>query len=134
MYHLVCPVRYRRKVFTEDNEPTLKEICLELEKRYERHFLEIVIDKDHIHFLIQTILNMAPSDIVNTVKGNVAHQFFILHPEVKVFLWGGHFWTSGYFMNTVGNANMSIIKNYVKNQRLLEYKQLHHAHSTLFRH
>ena len=134
VYHLVCPVRYRRKVFTEDNEPTLKEICLELEKRYELHFLEIGIDKDHVHFLIQTIPNMAPSDIVHTVKGNVARQFFIQHPEVKVFLWGGHFWTSGYFMNTVGNANMSIIKNYVKNQGLLEYKQLHHAQPTLFRH
>ena len=132
VYHLVCPVKYRRKVFTSGNEPTIKEICLELEKRYELHFLEIGMDRDHVHFLIQSIPNMSPADIANTVKGNVAHQFFERHPEVKTFLWGGHLWTAGYFVNTVGNASMHILKNYVKNQGLPEYKQLHHAQPTLF--
>ena len=105
---------------------------MELEKRYELHFLEIGIDKDHVHFLIQAIPNTAPADIANTVKGTISKQFFIRHPEVKTFLWGGHFWTAGYFINTVGNANMSIIKNYVKNQGLPEYKQLHQAQPSLF--
>ena len=134
VYHLVCPIKFRRKIFTKENEPTITEICLELAQRYELHFLEIGIDRDHIHFLIQAIPNIAPSDIAHTVKGNVAHQFFIQHPEVKRFLWGGHFFTSGYFMNTVGNANMSIIKNYVKNQGLPEYTQLHLSQPTLFHH
>jgi REP element-mobilizing transposase RayT len=132
IYHLVCPIKYRRKIFTKDNEPTIKEICLELQLRYELYFLEIGIDIDHIHFLIQAIPNIAPSEIANTVKGNVSLQFFKKHPEVKRFLWGGHFFTSGYFMNTVGNANMSIITNYVKKQGFKEYKQLHHAQPTLF--
>jgi len=132
IYHLVCPVKYRRKIFTEGNEPTLKEICLELEKRYELHFLEIGIDIDHVHFLIQSIPNIAPADMTNTVKGNISHQFFIRHPEVKVFLWGGNLWTSGYYINTVGNANMNTVKNYVKNQGFPEYKQLHQAQPKLF--
>jgi putative transposase len=132
VYHLVCPIKYRRKIFTKDNEPTIEEICLELANRYELFFLEIGIDNDHIHFLIQSIPNIAPSDIANIVKGNVSSQFFKKHPEVKIFLWGGHFFTSGYFMNTVGNANMSIIKNYVKKQGLPGYTQLHQAQPTLF--
>ena len=132
IYHLVCPVKYRRKIFNEGNESTIKELCLELEKRYELHFLEIGIDIDHVHFLIQSIPNMAPADIVNTVKGNIAHHFFLLHPEVKVFLWGGNMWTAGYYINTVGNANMNIVKNYVKNQGLPEYKQIHMAQPRLF--
>ena len=132
VYHLVCPIKYRRNIFTSDNEKTLKEICLELEKRHELHFLEIGIDTNHVHFLIQTIPNIAPATLSNTIKGNIAHQFFINHPEVKVFLWGGNLWTGGYFINTVGNANMSIIKNYVKNQGLPEYSQLHTAQPMLF--
>ena len=108
VYHLVCPVKYRRKIFTDTNEETLKEICLELEKRYELKFLEIGIDKDHVHFLIQTIPNISPSDIANTVKGNIAIQFFKKHEEVKRFLWGGNLWSAGYYINTVGNVSMNI--------------------------
>jgi REP element-mobilizing transposase RayT len=134
VYHLVCPVKYRRKVFTSGNESTVKEICLELEKRYDLHFLEIGIDTDHVHFLIQSVPNISPAELANTIKGNVSRQFFIHHPDVKIFLWGGHFWTSGYYINTVGNANMSIIKNYVKQQGYAEYKQLHLNQPTLFHH
>lgn len=132
VYHFVFPVKYRRKIFTDENEKTLKELALELEKRYELHFLEIGIDIDHVHFLIQAIPSYAPSYIANTIKGTIPKRFFLQHPEVKVFLWGGHLWTSGYYVNTVGNANMSIVKNYVKNQGLPDYKQLHHRTPTLF--
>jgi len=132
VYHLVCPVKYRRKVFTKDNETTVKEICLELEKRYELHFLEVGIDRDHAHFLFQSIPNMAPSELANAVKGNMAREFFKKHPEVKIFLWGGNFWTAGYYINTVGNASMNIVKNYVKNQNYPDYEQLHLASPTLF--
>lgn len=132
IYHLVCPVKYRRKIFTKTNEETLKEICLELEKRYDLKFLEIGLDKDHVHFLIQAIPNMSPSSIANTIKGNISIQFFKKHEEVKIFLWGGNLWSAGYYINTVGNVKMSIIKNYVKNQGLLEYKQIHLSQKTLF--
>lgn len=132
VYHLVCPVKYRRKVFTEGNEATVKEICLELEKRHEVHFLEIGMDRDHAHFLIQSIPDRSPAEIANIVKGNVSRQFFLRHPEVKTFLWGGNFWTAGYYVNTVGNANMTTIKKYIQNQGYPEYKQLHQNQPTLF--
>jgi len=105
---------------------------LELEKRYDLKFLEIGLDKDHVHFLIQAIPNMSPSSIANTIKGNISIQFFKKHEEVKIFLWGGNLWSAGYYINTVGNVKMSIIKNYVKNQGLLEYKQIHLSQKTLF--
>ena len=41
MYHIVCPVKYRRAVFTPEVEQVLKEICLAIEQRYEIRFLEI---------------------------------------------------------------------------------------------
>lgn len=49
MYHFVCPAKYRRVVFTEQVDETLKEVCMEIEKRYEVNFLEIGADKDNIH-------------------------------------------------------------------------------------
>ncbi len=53
IYHLVTPCKYRRVIFDTDAiENHLKQICLELEKRYEVNFLEIGSDKDHVHFLL----------------------------------------------------------------------------------
>ena len=132
VYHLVCPVKYRRDVFTDVVSQTLKTVCLEFGPAHELYFLEIGIDKDHVHFLIQTIPNIRFSDSVKKIISITARHIFKQHPEVKTKLWGGHFWTVGYYANTVGNANMSIIKNYVQNQGLPEYEQLHQTTLNLF--
>ena len=50
MYHLVFPAKYRRVVFDEEVDIVLKEVCVEIEKRYEIKFLEIGTDKNHVHF------------------------------------------------------------------------------------
>lgn len=50
LYDLVCPVKYRRVVLTEEVDKELHDICLEISKRYEICFLEIGVDSDHVHF------------------------------------------------------------------------------------
>ncbi len=126
IFHLVCPVKYRRKVFTSGNETTFKSICLELGERYNYRFLEIGIDEDHVHFLIQTGPNILISDMVKAIKSITAIEMFKRHPEVKMFLWGGEFWTDGYYLNTVGQyGNLKMIENYVKKQGIKGYRQLH---------
>ena len=133
IFHLVCPVKFRRDIFTSGNETTFKSICLELAPRYEYKFLEIGIDEDHVHFLIQTIPNIWISGMVRTIKSITAKQMFKRHPEVKRFLWGGEFWTDGYYLNTVGQyGNLSIIENYVKKQGIKNYRQIHHQTLSLF--
>jgi len=132
LYHLVCPVKYRRKVISEDVSNTIKEICTEIGKRYEFYFVEIGTDDDHVHFLIQSVPNMLPKSIVQTIKSIIAREVFRKHKEVKKMLWGGKFWTSGYYMNTVGQyGNEEIISNYVKQQGR-EYSQVHRTQLTLF--
>jgi len=132
LYHIVCPVKYRRKVFTEEIENGLKDICLEIEKRYEIGYLEIGADEDHIHFLIQSVPTLTPYSIVQTTKSITAKQIFKQFPEVKKMLWGGKFWTSGYYINTVGQyANEQVIAKYVKEQGK-QYKQIYRGQSSLF--
>lgn len=55
LYHLVFPAKYRRAVFDEQVDEVLREVCLEIEKRYEIKFIEIGVDKDHVHFLVQSV-------------------------------------------------------------------------------
>jgi len=132
LYHLVCPVKYRRKVFTKEVEDTLKVVCLEISHRYEMHFVEIGSDEDHVHFLIQSVPMMRPKTMVQTTKSITAKEIFKLHPEVKQKLWGGQFWTDGYYINTVGvHGNEEAIREYVKNQGK-EYKQIYRGQLALF--
>lgn len=115
LYHFVCPTKYRRVVFTETVDCSLKEICLELSKRFEIVFIEIGTDKYHVHFLVQSIPIYSPTRIIQTIKSITSKEIFRLHPEVKKKLWGGEFWTKGYYVSTVGrHGNENTIKEYVK--------------------
>ena len=134
LYHFVCPAKYRRVVFSEAVDQSLKDICLEISKRYEIEFIEIGMDKDHVHFLIQSIPTMSPSKIIQAVKSITAIEIFKLHPEVKEQLWGGEFWTKGYYVNTVGrHGDENTIQTYVQSQgRLDEYEKIHLQQLKLF--
>ena len=127
IYHYVCPAKYRRVVFDEQVDGVVMKTCQEIEKRYEIRFLEIGADKDHIHFLVQSIPRYSPTEIITKIKSLTAREVFAKHPEVKKKLWGGQFWGDGYFVSTVSkHGNEEVISRYVKNQGTdREYKQLH---------
>ena len=117
LYHMVFPAKYRRKVFVETVTESLKLGCLGISERYEIHFVEIGTDEDHIHFLVQGVPSMSVSEITRIIKSITAKEIFSRHPEVKKLLWGGKFWTSGYYANTVGQyGNEDVIRKYVQGQ------------------
>ena len=134
LYHFVCPAKYRRVVFSEAVDTSLKEICLEISLRYEISFMEIGTDKDHVHFLIQSVPTFSPTKIIQAVKSITAKEIFRKHPEVKKKLWGGEFWSKGFYVNTVGrHGDENTIKKYVQSQgREIEYKKLHSQQLQLF--
>jgi len=134
LYHIVCPAKYRRVVFSPEVDRKLKEVCMEISKRYEVTFLEIGTDKDHVHFLVQSVPMYSPKKIVQIIKSITAREIFAACPEVKKKLWGGEFWTDGYYISTVGqHGNEQMISKYIKQQgREKEYKQLHNQQLTLF--
>lgn len=117
MYHFVFPAKYRRVVIDENVDKIIKETCVEISKRYEIYFLEIGTDKDHVHFLIQSVPRYSPTQIVRIVKRITAKEVFAKCPEVKKKLWGGEFWSDGFYVATVSeHGNEKVIANYVKNQ------------------
>ena len=128
MYHLVLPAKYRRVVFTEQVDGVLKDICLQIEDRYQVKFLEIGRDEDHVHFLIQSVPTYSVTKIVTMIKSLTAREILKRCPQVKDQLWGGEFWTDGYFASTVGkHGNEDMIGKYVKNQGK-EYQKLYEDH------
>jgi REP element-mobilizing transposase RayT len=104
-------------VFSDEVENALCEVCEEISKRYDMKFLEIGVADEHVHFLIQSIPRISPSQIIKTVKSITAREIFKKCPEVKKELWGGELWSDGYFVSTVGkHGNEKQIEEYVKKQ------------------
>ena len=128
MYHLVFPAKYRRVVFDENVDVVLKEVCLDIETRYQMKFLEIGTDKDHVHFLVQSVPTYSVTKLVTMIKSITAREIFRRCPQVKKKLWGGEFWSDGYFASSVGkHGDESMIGKYVKNQGQV-YVKLHASH------
>jgi len=134
LYHLVFPLKYRRKAISKRVGEGLKNICIEISERYEVQFVEIGYESDHVHFLVQSVPGYSVSEMIMMLKSITAKELFKRHPEVKKMLWGGKFWTSGYYANTVGQySNEEVIKAYVKNQGMeKEYVNLHKEQLKLF--
>ena len=83
MYHFVCPAKYRRVVFSNEVNETLKQVCLDISERYEIEFMEIGTDKNHVHFLVQSVPTYSPTKIIRIIKSITAREIFSRHPEVK---------------------------------------------------
>jgi putative transposase len=134
VYHFVCPAKYRRAVIDEKVDRVLKDVCLEIAKRYQIDFLEIGTDKNHVHFLVQSVPSYSPTKIITMIKSLTAREVFARVPSIKKQLWGGEFWSDGYYVGTVGqHATEAVIKQYVKNQgQEEEYVQLHVQQLKLF--
>ena len=132
MYHLVLPLKYRRKAVTASVGNTLKDICQGIEERYEIFFLEIGYEEDHVHFLVQSVPTNCVDEIIRVIKSITARELFKRHPEVKKKLWGGNFWTSGYYANTVGQyGNEDLIRHYVEEQGKT-YEKIYEGQLKLF--
>jgi REP element-mobilizing transposase RayT len=82
----------------------LRDICLDIADRYEITFLEIGTDKDHVHFLIQSVPTYSPTQVDRTLKSIMGREILRRLPSLKKSLWGGAFWTSGFFVSTVGSG------------------------------
>ena len=134
LYHLVFPVKYRKGVITKIVGESLKDICLEISERYEINFIEIGYESNHVHFLVQSVPNLTVSEITKVLKSITARELFELHPEIRAKLWGGNFWTSGYYANTVGQyGNEEVIKKYIESQgKGKEYSEVYKGQLTLF--
>ena len=123
----ITPTKYRRLAISKEVEGCIRQICEGIELRWDYiKFIEVGTDGDHVHYLVQSTPDHSPTEIIRLIKSVTAKRIFAEHPEVKKMLWGGEFWSDGYFVSTVGKfTSENVIKEYVKNQgKEKDYKQL----------
>jgi putative transposase len=125
-YHIQLTIKYRREALTPEVEQTIVTICKGFKYRYSIDISQIGFDKDHVHFFLQFLPKYSGGKVVRTIKSITTRHIFTNHPEVKDKLWGGEFWTDGYYIATVSpHGNKDVIINYIKKQgRQDDTKQL----------
>jgi putative transposase len=118
-YHIVLVPKYRYQVFEKEIRESvrneLKKLCLWLQIA----ILEGHVCKDHVHMCIAIPPKHAVSEIVATLKGKTAIRMFNKYPELRKKYWGSHFWSRGYYVNTVGR-NEDQIRQYIREQDKLD--------------
>ena len=116
-YHVVFPVKYRKSLLQKPIQEAILEIAGEITERYEVSFEKIGCDGDHIHLLCSFHPKYSGSQVVGMFKSIVARQLFKRFPELRKELWGGEFWSDGYYLATVSErGNWDTVRRYVENQ------------------
>ena len=104
-YHLVWCTKYRKKVLTDGLDTECKEMLQKLAEEYRFQILAMEVMPDHIHLLVDCKPQFFISDMIKIMKGNLARQMFLVHPELKQQLWGGHLWNPSYCAVTVSDRS-----------------------------
>ena len=95
----------------------IEETSVGIQERYAIEFEALGMDRNHIHVLCGSHPKLSPGRIVQIFKSITAREVFRRQPEVKRQLWGGEFWSDGYYVATVGErGNWSAVERYVKKQ------------------
>lgn len=124
-YHMVLCVKYRKKLlYDQDKIDFIKFICSEIEQRYSIVFDTIGTDGDHVHIFVGAAPKYSPSKIMQIIKSILARELFKRYPEIKKQLWGGHFWSEGGYIGTVGdNVTSEIVREYINKQGIEDERE-----------
>lgn len=114
-YHVVFCPKYRRKVLVEGIAERLKQIITEVCQEHQAEILQLEVMSDHVHVLVECDPQFGIHRLVRLMKGRssrfLRQEFPVLKRKLPTL------WTNSYFVSTVGGAPLSIIKQYIENQK-----------------
>jgi putative transposase len=115
--HLILVCKYRKKLLVRFGSE-VKNLCYDLSKRHNFIIKTMEVDKDHIHLLIDFKPKISIKEIVRKLKSHTTVMLWKQYSvELKKDFWVEHtFWSDGYFVCTIGNANEETIRRYVDEQ------------------
>lgn len=115
-YHMIWITKYRHGVLTGRIGRRTRELIRQGCQARNITILQGSVGKDHVHVLVSCPTSLAPSKIVQYLKGRTSRLLQEEFPELQKRYWGQHLWARGYFCATVGNVTEEIIRNYIANQ------------------
>ena len=125
-YQIQLTIKYRRSVFQLEIEEEMLKIMSGFKDRYYIDISTVGYDKNHVHILCRFLPKYSGGQVIRLIKSITSRLLFERFPEIKRQLWGGEFWSDGYYIGTVsGRGDKGVIEDYIKNQgRESDIKQL----------
>lgn len=125
-YHIQITVKYRKSLLSAKVEQVITETMKEFKERYDLEIQTVGYDKNHLHILCRFLPKYSGGQVIKLIKSITARSVFAAVPELKKELWGGEFWTDGYYIATIsGRGSKTVIENYIRNQgRVADIEQL----------
>jgi|SRR5450755_460754 putative transposase len=114
-YHVVWCPKYRRKVLVEDMAERLKQIISEACQEHQAELVRLEIMPDHVHLVVECDPQFGIHRLVRLIKGRSSRVLRQEFPSLKTRM--PTLWTNSYFVSTVGGAPLSVIKQYIENQK-----------------
>ena len=116
-YQLVFPVKYRKALLDEMVVKIIEETTEGIQERYAIEMEVLGMDKNHIHLLCSAHPKISPGEIVRIFKSITSREISRRYPQIRKELWGGEFWSDGYYVATVGDrGNWSQVEKYIQKQ------------------
>ena|SRR3990167_8060479 len=116
-YHIQLTLKYRKSLLNGKIEAIIKEILSGFKDRYAIEISLIGFDKNHVHLMCRFLPKYSGGQVIKIIKSLTAKAVFQQAPEIKKELWGGEFWTDGYYIATIScRGSKKVIENYIKNQ------------------
>ena len=114
IYHIVFIPKYRRKILYGKLKNDVRDIIRKLCEFKNVEIVEGSVSSDHIHLCLKIPPKLSVSEFMGYLKGKSALMIFDAHPELKA-RGDRHFWASGYYVDTVGRNEETIVE-YIRNQ------------------
>jgi len=115
-YHVVWVTKYRYKILHKGIGQRLRELLRQGCETIGVTIVQGSIGKDHVHMLLSCPTTIAPSKIVQYLKGRSSKLLQSEFPKIKKKYWGQHLWSVSYFCATVGSVTEETIKTYIEEQ------------------
>ena len=116
-YHIQLTIKYRKSLFNDSVQQVILESWKEFKERYAIDISHVGFDQNHVHIMIQFLPKYSGGQVIRLLKSISARMVFKQLPMVKKELWGGEFWTDGYYIATISaRGSKQVIINYIKNQ------------------
>lgn len=116
-YHIQLTIKYRKELFDKEIEEIMMETMKGFKARYAIEIYKVGFDKDHVHMLLRFLPKYSGGQVIKLIKSITARKIFKRKPEIKKELWGGEFWTDGYYIATVsGRGGRGTIEKYIEKQ------------------
>ena len=115
-YHFVFTTKYRKPVLRGEVAEEARDLIREICRSNDIEILAGNVRPDHVHLLVSVPPHLAPSRVMQAIKGKTSHHLLMDRRKLRAEFWGRHLWARGYFVCSSGNVTDEMIAEYIRTQ------------------